>query len=132
MGYAGSMRFEPGELAWLAETEEIEIETAGPGGTAHRTIIWVVVDGDDAFVRSVNGATARWYREATANPTVTIHSRKRVKPERALPARTVVAPDPDSIRRVNDALQRKYTGIVGLREMLVPDIFDTTLRLEPA
>ena len=132
MGYAGSMRFEPGELAWLDETEEIEIETAGPGGPAHRTIIWVVVDGDDAFVRSVNGDTARWYREATANPAVTIHSRRRTQPERALQAQAIAAPDPDSVRRVNEALQRKYTGITGLREMLEPDIFDTTLRLEPA
>ena len=126
------MRFEDGELAWLAETEEIEIETAGPGGPAHRTIIWVVVDGDDAFVRSVNGATARWYREAAANPAVTIHSRRRPQPERALEAKTIAAPDPDSVRRVNEALQRKYTGITGLREMLEPDIFDTTLRLDPA
>jgi hypothetical protein len=132
MGYAGFMRFEPGELAWLGDTEEIEIETAAPGGPAHRTIIWVVVDGDDAFVRSVNGATARWYREATANPAVTIHSRRRTQPERALQAQAIAAPDADSVRRVNEALQRKYTGITGLREMLEPDIFDTTLRLEPA
>ena len=32
MGYAGPMRFEPAELALLAETEEVEIETARPGG----------------------------------------------------------------------------------------------------
>jgi hypothetical protein len=132
MGYAGFMRFEPGELAWLDATEEIEIETASPGGSPHRTIIWVVVDGDDAFVRSVNGSTARWYREAVANPAVTIHSRRGAATEHAVAARTVAAPDPDSVRRVNDALQRKYTGIVGLREMLEPDIFDTTLRLAPA
>ena len=47
-------------------------------------------------------------------------------------ARTIAAPDPDSVARVNDALERKYTGITGLREMLVPDIFETTLRVEPA
>jgi len=38
----------------------------------------------------------------------------------------------DSVARVNDALVRKYTGITGLIEMLVPDIFETTLRVEPA
>jgi len=86
-----------------------------------------VVDGDDAFIRSVNGAGARWYREATANPSVTIHAGTR-----ALPARTIAAPDPDSVTRVNDALVRKYTGITGLPEMLVPDTFETTLRVEPA
>jgi len=127
MGYAGLMRFAPDDLALLADTEEIEIETSRPDGAAHRTIIWVVVDGDDAFIRSVNGAGARWYREATANPSVTIHAG-----DRALQARTIAAPDADSVARVNDALVRKYTGITGLTEMLVPDTFETTLRVEPA
>ena len=127
MGYAAHMRFAPDELALLAESEEIEIETARPGGDPHRTIIWVVVDGDDVFVRSVNGAGARWYREAVADPSVTIHAGTR-----ALQARAIAAPDPDSVARVNDSLVRKYTGIVGLPEMLVPDIFDTTLRVVPA
>ena len=121
------MRFEADALALLAASEEIEIETAIPGGPAHRTIIWVMVEGDDAFVRSVNGSTARWYREAVANPTVTIHADGR-----ALSARLVAAPDTESVQRVNDALRAKYTGITGLCEMLEPDIFPTTLRVEPA
>ena len=127
MGYAGHMRFAPDELALLADTEEIEIETSRPDGASRRTIIWVMVDGDDAFIRSVNGAGARWYREATANPSVTIHAGTQ-----AFRAQTIAAPDPDSVARVNDALERKYTGIVGLPEMLVPDTFETTLRVEPA
>ena len=127
MGYAGPMRFEPGDLAILAETEEVEIETAQPDGPPHRTIIWVVVDGDDAFVRSVNGATARWYREAVANPAVTIHADGR-----QLRARVVAATDASSVQRTSDALVRKYTGVPGLRPMLKPEVFDTTLRLTPA
>jgi hypothetical protein len=127
MGYAGLMRFAPDELALLADTEEIEIETARPDGQTRRTIIWIMVDGDDAFIRSVNGTGARWYREATANPSVTIHAGTK-----ALPANLIAAPDPESVARVNGALERKYTGIVGLREMLVPDTFETTLRVEPA
>jgi hypothetical protein len=121
------MRFEPGELARLAEAEEIEIETSLPGGPVHRTIIWVVVDGDDTFVRSVNGADARWYREATANPEVTIHAGGR-----ELHARAVPAIDPDSIRRTSEALTRKYAGFEGTQPMLEPAILDTTLRLTPS
>src|SRR6476646_1169125 len=101
MGYADPMRFEPGELALLDATEEIEIETARPDGDAHRTTIWIVVDGDDAFIRSVNGATARWYRETVANPVITIHAG-----DRALAARAIPAADPDTIGRVHDALRR--------------------------
>ncbi len=76
-----------------------------PGGPAHRTIIWVVVDGDDAFVRSVNGAEARWYREAVANPDVTVH----VAGRRCRPGRSAAA-DPDSIRRTSDALVPQVHG----------------------
>ncbi len=127
MGYAARMRFEPGELALLAETEEIELQTAMPGGPAHRTIIWIVVDGDDAFVRSVNGATARWYREAVANPEVTINVGGRTLRARAEPAT-----DPDSIRRTSDVLARKYAGFEGTQPMLAPEVLDTTLRLTPS
>ncbi len=128
MGYAANMRFAPEELALLAESEEIEIETARPGGPPHRTIIWVVVDGDDVFVRSVNGASARWYREAVADPSVTIHLDGRV-----LPARVEPATDPDSVRRTSDQLARKYANDgASMRSMLQPDIFDTTLRVVPA
>ena len=128
MGYAAHMRFAPDELALLTDSEEIEIETARPGGPPHRTIIWIVADGDDVFIRSVNGAGARWYREAIADPSVTIHVDGR-----ALPARVEVAADPDSIRRTSDELARKYaTHGQSLRSMLVPDILDTTLRVVPA
>jgi hypothetical protein len=128
MGYAAPMRFAPDELALLAESEEIEIETARPGGQPHRTTIWVVVDGDDAFIRSVNGAGARWYREAIADPSVTIHVDGRT-----LPARVEPATDPDPIRRTNEQLARKYANDgSAMRSMLKPDIFDTTLRVLPA
>jgi len=127
MGYPHPMRFEPGELALLDETDEVEIETARPGGPVHRTIIWVVVDGDDVLIRSVNGASARWYREAVANPAVTIHAAGR-----ALRARAVAATDPDSVQRMSGALARKYARDPALRLMLKPEIFDTTLLVAPA
>ena len=60
------------------------------------------------------GATARWYREAVANPEVTIHAAGR---RAARPAR-IAAVDPDSIRRMSDGLVRKYAGRGGLEPML--------------
>lgn len=127
MGYAGRMRFEPADLALLAETEEVEIETARPGGPPHRTIVWIVVDGEDAFLRSVNGSGARWYREAIADPAVTIHVAGR-----GLRAQAVPATDPTSLKRTSDVLARKYANDPSLASMLEPAIFDTTLRLVPA
>jgi hypothetical protein len=128
MGYAPAMPFAPADLAVLSAAEEIRIETrAAADALVHRTIIWIVTDGPDAFIRSVNGATARWYREAVAVPDVAVHADGLV-----LRARAVPATDPDSIARTSAALEAKYTGTDGLAEMLEPEIFDTTLRLEPA
>ena len=129
MGYAqATMPFPPADLALLGATEEIEIETrASPDAPVHRTIIWIMTDGNDAFVRSVRGGRGRWYREAIANPQVAVHAGGR-----RLAARVVAANDPTSIERTNKGLRDKYEGIDGYAEMLEPDCFDTTLRLEPA
>jgi hypothetical protein len=128
MGYAPAMPFAPADLAALSAAEEIEIETrASADAQAHRTIIWVMTDGADAYVRSVRGTAGRWYREALADPRVVVHAGART-----LPARVVLAADEESIARTNAGLRRKYTGIEGFDEMLVPDTFPTTLRLEPA
>ena len=129
MGYAARMRFEAPDLALLDAAEEVEIETAAQDGAAHRTIIWIVVDGDDAFVRSVNGSGARWYREAVARPdAVAIHVDGR-----SLSARVEAAADATSVERVSEALGRKYaTSRASLRSMLEPHTLETTLRVIPA
>jgi hypothetical protein len=128
MGYAPGMPFAPTDLAALEAAVEIEIETrAAADAPSHRTIIWVVTDGPEAFVRSVRGETARWYREAVAHPGVVLRTGSR-----ALPARAIPAPDPVSIARTSAGLERKYAGDPDLAPMLVPSVLPTTLRLEPA
>jgi hypothetical protein len=121
------MSFTSDDLERLARADEIEIETQAPDGPVHRTVIWIVVDGDEAFVRSVRGKAGRWYREAMANPAVAVHVDGR-----RLPATAIPATDPDSIERTTKALRQKYDAVPGLRPMLKPAVFETTLRLEPA
>ena len=121
------MSFATDDLQRLAAEEEVEIETQAPGGPVHRTVIWVVVDGDETFIRSYRGATARWYREALANPAVGLH----VAGER-LSATAIAATDPDSIERVSAAYWAKYPKDPGTKGMVAADVLDTTLRLEPA
>jgi len=122
------MSFSGEDLAAIDAAEEIRIETQAPGGDVHRTIIWIMVDDGEVFVRSVNGEDGRWYREAKANPAVAIHVA-----DRRLPATAIPADDPDSIDRVSDALRRKYrTQGASLASMLEPNTLPTTLRLEPA
>ena len=121
------MSFAEDDLARIRDAEEIDIETQAPEGPAHRTTIWIVVDGGDVFVRSVRGSNGRWYREALANPAVAIHVDGR-----RLPATAIPATDPDSMDRVTRAVIAKYTGIEGYDAMQNPEIFPATLRLEPA
>src|SRR5947207_1979648 len=73
--------FDEEVIQLLAKIEEVDIETrAGPDAPSHRVTIWVVVDGDAAYVRSVRGARGRWYREATAYPEAVLHAGVRKLP----------------------------------------------------
>ena len=124
------MSFEPETLALWRTTPEVEIETSrGSGAAVHRTVIWIVVDGDAAYVRSVRGPAGRWYRELSANPHGAVHAasqRVAVDAERANDAST--------ISRVSDLLRDKYEqrwpGPTA--SMLREEVLATTLRLVPA
>jgi len=126
MGYASSMGFSTDELDLLDRTEEVEIETTGADGVAHRTIIWAVVDDGEVFIRSYRGPDARWYREALDHPAVAIAVDGRL-----LPAQAVPATDASSIERTSAALLRKYDGDPAAQRMVRDEILDLTLRLEP-
>lgn len=121
------MPFSRDDLDRIDRARTVRIETSRPDGPVHSTIIWVVVDGDDVFVRSWRGPGARWYREAVANPTVAI----RVGKER-IPARAIPATDPDPVARASAGLLRKYDGDPAAASMVRDEILDTTLRLEGA
>jgi hypothetical protein len=127
MGYAAAMSFTPDQLALLDRAEEVDIETQPPAGAAHRATIWIVVDNESAYVRSVNGPGARWYRELQANSAGALHVDGRRLPVTAIPAA-----DPDSIERVSAALRKKYGRGASVDSMLKPNTLETTLRLEPA
>jgi hypothetical protein len=119
------MRFGPEQLALLGETGEVEIETR-QGDRRYRTVIWIVVDDGEVFVRSVRGDTGKWYQRALANPEVAIHVG-----ETLIPARAVPAEDDETVERVNRALGEKYRPGGSLNAMLRPDVQEDTLRLEP-
>jgi len=119
-------KFPPDVLAAIAEREEIEIETGG-----RRTIIWIVVDGSDVYLRSVRGERGRWYQDLLAEPKAAIHFRGKPKlPPVAV--RGVHAPDPESVAACSRALEQKYARQgSSLKAMLLPKVLPTTVRLEP-
>jgi len=117
-------------MAWpdaIDSAREVEIETRrGEGAPVHRTIIWAVVDDGDVFVRSLRGASGRWYRELMSDPAAVLHAQDEEFPVQAVPAN-----DPESVERTSEALRRKYSDSRSLDSMLQNDILDTTLKLEP-
>jgi hypothetical protein len=55
------------ELSKIADSDELRIAFKRSDGTlATPRTIWVVRDGDDLYVRSVNGRTSAWFRGTQA------------------------------------------------------------------
>lgn len=88
--------------------------------------IWVVVDGDDVFIRTYRGPKSRWYRELLAGPGALLVNGRRI------PVRAIDASDTASVKRASDGYRKKYPRSDSLDAMLVQLVLPTTLRVEPA
>jgi len=120
-------RFPTDQLAAIDAALEVEIETRPAADEpSHRTIIWIVAEADEVFVRSVRGGRGRWYREAMATREAILRVGGAATAVRITPA--IDAP---SIDRCSRALRRKYAGDPALGTMLRPETLSTTLRLDP-
>jgi hypothetical protein len=123
-----SQPFDPDTVRLLAEAREIQIETARDvAAPRHRTTIWIVVDEQGRpLIRSVDGSTARWFREAVANPAVTLRVGKR-----EIPASAVLADDDERIEAASRGYRAKYPRSGSTASMLASDILSTTIELVP-
>lgn len=120
------MPFDPRTLSLLNETEEVEIETVRPDGSHRRTIIWVMVDQTEVFVRSWLGDRGYWYQSATEpNAEVAL-----IVDGRRVPVTVHDATDDGSVARCSRQLVLKYASSPSLPGMLRPSVLGTTLRLE--
>lgn len=119
------MTFSTDELEKLDSTGEVHIETHG-GSRVFRTVIWVVVDDGEVFIRSVRGDEGNWYQRALADPNVAL-----LVDNTRVPAVAVPAADSESVERVNESLRDKYPPGGSLDSMLRPEVLGTTLRLDP-
>ena len=117
-------------MAWpdsIDGAHEVDLETSeGEGAPTHRTTIWAVVADGDVYVRSLRGRRGRWYRELMASGEGVLHAGGD-----SYPVRAVQAADSESIERTSEGFRRKYPASRSLDSMLVEDILDTTVRLEP-
>ena len=113
------------ELELIDRTMEVSIETRS-GDRVYRTVIWVVVDGEIVYVRSVRGDSGRWYQRTLADPDVTLDLG-----DVRIAARTIPAVDDESVAAASDGFRRKYPKSGSLDAMVFPEVLDTTLRLAP-
>jgi hypothetical protein len=119
--------FDPETLELLDREVEVDIETSAAGQPAHRTTVWVVVADGVPLIRSWLGERGRWYQEILVEPHAAIHVASRRIPVRAVPAA-----DAPSIEACSKALEAKYPDDPATPRMVDPEIYGTTLRLEPA
>jgi len=122
------MHFKQPDLRLLEQTEEIELETiAAESSTARRSTLWVVVVGEDAFVRSVNGDQGHWYQEITRRRAGTLYT-----DELQIPIYADPISDEQLQQQVSEAYLRKYAQYPeDVLWMVVPTAAPTTLRLRP-
>jgi hypothetical protein len=75
-----------GELDTIGTAEELKLASVRRDGTLRRPVtMWVVRDGDDLYIRSVNGRGSSWFRGAQTTPPGAHHRRRRregLKPDR--------------------------------------------------
>lgn len=110
----------------LAQMPKMGIETRPDANApAHRTAIWVVVLGEDVYVRSFRGTAGRWYQDLKAHSEAAIS----VEEQRIL-VRAVPVKDAATITQVSHAYRQKYHHELYLPAMLREEILPTTLRLK--
>jgi hypothetical protein len=119
--------FDRETLDLLDRRREVRIETSRPDGTRRRTIIWVVVDGDEVFIRSVRGDRGYWYQAALDDPD----SVALLVGDRLIDVRPTPATDEAAVERFSHGVRRKYGKGASVEAMVQPETLGTTLRLEP-
>ncbi|HTU53145.1 MAG TPA: DUF2255 family protein [Acetobacteraceae bacterium] len=116
-------KFDADTLSVLRDTKEVAIRT-GKHPTQPVTI-WVVVVGEEVFVRSVRGSRGRWYKDLAAGGPATLDIGDRQLPVQAIPA-----PDAASVDHASREYLAKYRTSPYAEPMVRAEVLPTTLRLE--
>ncbi|MEV1020505.1 DUF2255 family protein [Streptomyces sp. NPDC050264] len=118
------------ELDAIGTAEELEIASLHSDGTtlgSGRTV-WVVREGDDLYVRSVNGPGSDWYRASRVREAGRVTAGGVT---REVTFQTVA--DPGLNDAIDEAYQRKYSAYAArvLAHITSDSAASTTIRLLP-
>src|SRR5207253_9135809 len=116
------------ELNKIGAAEEVRIASTRRDGTTRNPVtVWVVRQGDDLYVRSVNGPTGAWFRGT--------QQRREGHIQAAGVGRDVTFADADrtlsdEIDRAYRTKYRRYSANI-VNSVLTPQARSATLRLVP-
>jgi len=116
------------ELDKIGTAEELEIASLGTDGTLTKPVtIWVVRDGDDLYVRSVNGRTSAWFRSTQVRRQGHIDAGGVEKDV------SFVDADPEINEKLDAAYRRKYRQYAAsiVNSIMTPQARSTTMKVVP-
>jgi hypothetical protein len=116
------------ELDKIGTAEELEIASLGTDGTLTKPVtIWVVRDGDDLYVRSVNGRTSAWFRSTQVRRQGHIDAGGVEKDV------SFVDADPEINEKLDAAYRRKYRQYAAsiVNSIMTPKARSTTMKVVP-
>lgn len=116
------------ELNKIGAAEELEIASLRRDGTLRSSVtIWVVRDGDDLYVRSVNGRKGAWFRGTRGRHEGHIQAGGVDKDV------TIVDADPDINDQIDAAYRIKYRCYAAsiIRSIVSPEARSATIKLVP-
>jgi hypothetical protein len=116
-----------GELSKIEAADELRIASVRRDGTLRDPVtIWVVRQGDDLYVRSVNGRTASWFRGAQDRHEAHIRVGGVERDVRLIETEDIT----DQIDAAYRGKYRRYASNI-VNSVLTPDARAATLKLVP-
>ncbi len=116
------------ELSKIGGAEEVDVAAVTRDGSVrNRVTIWLVLHGEDLFVRSVRGRSGAWFRAVQKSKDGRIWVGRL---ERDIRFEEAGAAFNDEIDVAYRSKYRRYAGRI-LNSVLTPEARSTTLRVVP-
>ena len=116
------------ELNEIGKAEELKIASLRSDGTLTKPVtIWIVRDGDDLYVRSVNGPAAAWFRGTQ------VRHEGRIEAGGVAKDVTFVDTGPEINDKLDAVYRTKYRRYAAniINSIVTPKARSTTMKIVP-